>query len=813
MPRWGCLRPLPKNNDTVTNTTNIINTMKMKQNYKVNNLRFAISKSKFNASHVSDMIFRKEGRPMMNHLLRMVPLLGGKLSRNWAKTCFSFLKQLNLLHKHQGIKGTVKYLKICSVCLQQVCAGYRLPCLNPLGMRISRSRSGLPRIIPAHHRKMIRAGDVVVTRFWMTCFSLYRDFHFVGELKLSTITDPSTATSRASEVSRHLKSFITLYYKDQDRTFSKPGSVFQILKSGPQSTKADNEFSTHPRAVLRSLILLLKPSNSHLREALVGMLEYTNSLDILKMFHDFTDYFGNKLKPMYVWDRSEGRRVDKSDYKPRSRYLGRLSIKEEAAGKVRVFAMVDCWTQWALKPLHKKLFAVLSRMPQDGTFDQGRALRRVPFGKAPIYSFDLSAATDRLPLSLQKELLACAYSPEMAQNWATLMVGRDYKTPSEFLLGGIKRPDNYPSSVRYAVGQPMGALSSWAMLAITHHYILHYCAWTSSVKPVGEQFLEYSVLGDDIIIWNRRVAKRYLSVMRSIGVGIGIAKSIISEKGIGLEFAKRTVVRGVDVSPIPFTEQSAAHRSMAPMIQFAHKYKLSALKILRFLGYGYKVDPTKPSRVVKAIDTALSIPRTYKDLLLLFSTRYGYMDWKLEVSFPRSYVKRQLVSLVGQEVGNLIKEIRRTKFSLLMIDGSAQVSGIGPWRTEISVLQARMMESYSTQYLKVLVEHEMALTGLLHINSDIIEFYKGIYYDIPYTERQKLEPFPASWITLVARLFKAKKDLDEIQLDRLTNPKVSLPASPSYLEEARTIRLWNRWSKTLLQSGRIQGVAIKKLYQ
>jgi hypothetical protein len=26
-------------------------------------------------------------------------------------------------------------------------------------------------------------------------------------------------------------------------------------------------------------------------------------------------------------------------------YLGRLGLKDEPAGKVRVFAMVDCWTQ------------------------------------------------------------------------------------------------------------------------------------------------------------------------------------------------------------------------------------------------------------------------------------------------------------------------------------------------------------------------------------------------------------------------------------------------------------------------------------
>jgi len=34
-------------------------------------------------------------------------------------------------------------------------------------------------------------------------------------------------------------------------------------------------------------------------------------------------------------------------------YLGRLAFKEEAAGKLRVFAMVDVITQSLLEPLHQ----------------------------------------------------------------------------------------------------------------------------------------------------------------------------------------------------------------------------------------------------------------------------------------------------------------------------------------------------------------------------------------------------------------------------------------------------------------------------
>lgn len=56
---------------------------------------------------------------------------------------------------------------------------------------------------------------------------------------------------------------------------------------------------------------------------------------------------------------------------------GKLGIKQEAAGKVRVFAMIDPWSQWSLYPYHKGIFAILAKYPKiDGTFDQMRPLKR-----------------------------------------------------------------------------------------------------------------------------------------------------------------------------------------------------------------------------------------------------------------------------------------------------------------------------------------------------------------------------------------------------------------------------------------------------
>lgn len=55
-------------------------------------------------------------------------------------------------------------------------------------------------------------------------------------------------------------------------------------------------------------------------------------------------------------------------------YLGRLSLKEEAAGKIRVFAITDLVTQSLFSPLNDFIFGLLKSIPMDGTFDQGKPL-------------------------------------------------------------------------------------------------------------------------------------------------------------------------------------------------------------------------------------------------------------------------------------------------------------------------------------------------------------------------------------------------------------------------------------------------------
>jgi len=254
--------------------------------------------------------------------------------------------------------------------------------------------------------------------------------------------------------------------------------------------------------------------------------------------------------------------------------LGRLSRKVEAAGKVRIFALVDAFTQWILKPLHELIFTVLREIPQDGTFDQHRPLMPVLDeaikGGQRVASLDLSAATDRLPVLLQRLLLSQLLGEVYATTWMRLLVNRDY------------------SGLRYAVGQPMGALSSWAMLALTHHFIIQW-AWWRVCQSNGSQYYWYpwyAVLGDDVFLLGGPLIDEYQHIMSELGVSISHAKSILGTK-VTAEFAKAFFVGREDVSPISWTELAVARRSAAAALELRARHSSVTDKdLLRVLGVG-----------------------------------------------------------------------------------------------------------------------------------------------------------------------------------------------------------------------------------
>jgi hypothetical protein len=157
----------------------------------------------------------------------------------------------------------------------------------------------------------------------------------------------------------------------------------------------------------------------------------------------------------------------------------------------------------------------------------------------------------------------------LADTWAKLLTDRQYYYYRKTVRNGVDHV--IKGTVRYGVGQPMGALSSWAMLAITHHCIVQFSAWKAGVTKAGLWFADYAVLGDDVVIANKAVADAYLLVMNQMAVKVGLHKSLISTNG-SLEFAKRFVSKWVDASPIAIKEVLAAQASANVAINLARKW-------------------------------------------------------------------------------------------------------------------------------------------------------------------------------------------------------------------------------------------------
>lgn len=240
-------------------------------------------------------------------------------------------------------------------------------------------------------------------------------------------------------------------------------------------------------------------------------------------------------------------------YRFKNPSLQRLHNLYEAAGKVRTIAIVDYWTNFVLKPVHDWMFAILKLLPQDATFDQeGKVREFAGRGYTDVYSYDLKSATDLIPLALYRALFSWVFPEKILSLWFDLLVSRDFLVPRTTL----KSFPSHPRRIRYSTGQPMGALTSWASMALVHHALVLYAAVSAGVVTPQTllNFIDYMVLGDDIVIANKAVAEKYVALMKELQVPLSLAKSHISDLGM-FNFANQTFVKDVNVSPVSLREE------------------------------------------------------------------------------------------------------------------------------------------------------------------------------------------------------------------------------------------------------------------
>jgi len=414
-------------------------------------------------------------------------------------------ERIMLLIKNNGFNWTFLYLKEAMRLTVRYLAGTpdKL-CITKIRVRVD--HNGLPVIIPFPIRKLLSLEEEhgKITRAVLTLLSIFRVFPTKVKPDFTSITGEFTGLSQSLDGIAKLAKEFTRGFRFK---ISKV-SGFISESAGPNGKKATASCALDAIALMHNPTQLVAVYKVLFQTSSWLYITSLTSIIILGL-------------PMYF--------IQRLSISPKAQ-MGRLATVYDQAGKARVVALTNWWIQLCLLPLHESIFRFLRSIPMDGTFNQIAPIQRlIDFGLSDKFScFDLSSATDRLPMKLQVDILN-GLEKGLGDLWSDLLSFDWYYAKSTY---------------RYAVGQPMGAYSSWAMLALTHHLIIQLAS-----KQLGyREFDSYAVLGDDVVIQDDDVAAQYLSIMKTLGVGVNLSKTVVSTNL--LEFAKRLRTRTHDVSPI-----------------------------------------------------------------------------------------------------------------------------------------------------------------------------------------------------------------------------------------------------------------------
>lgn len=227
------------------------------------------------------MLSRKNSKPLLSHMLNVVMVSVGKLTDGWVSLTVVVITRAHKILQKQGLAGLVKYLKVCSVLVQQVIGGHVEHDLTSLGPRVSRSKSGLPRLLPVSARRKILQGDDRFIRHALTLFALYRVISYIGTLKTKTITNGRLVGLQGEHsLYPYISKFVGLFIRGTDHIGSLSSvKPFPIYTASPNALTRLGQHSTHHHSVLRSFFGLIKTGQIKI------LMEY---VDLLKVDHSFT---------------------------------------------------------------------------------------------------------------------------------------------------------------------------------------------------------------------------------------------------------------------------------------------------------------------------------------------------------------------------------------------------------------------------------------------------------------------------------------------------------------------------------------------
>jgi len=392
------------------------------------------------------------------------------------------------LLKNNGTVYTIKYLKRVRLhCTRYICG-------HPLfinDMMIGIDKEGWPKVFS--FLKPLVDGNLESLKYLFTILNFTRSWDLTGKewSKIKPDYDSITNESKMTHIipSGVINKFVQEYrLKSTHPEFDKLKDVYLSTKAGPNGPAT--------LSAQQDLLNFDYPMMDRL-------FKITTNDGIDFFSKNYSEAFNKMIKPSKL------------------RTLGKISFVKDPECKLRIIAISDYFSQLYLKPIHNKIMNKLQNLPCDRTYTQS------PFNKWEInnenfWSLDLSSATDRFPVELQKRLMARIFDMKLAQAWQSILQERVFSTPEGYQL-------------KYSTGQPMGTYSSWSVFTLTHHLVVYYCAQLCGYK----NFDQYIILGDDIVIKNDKVAKKYINIIKGLGVELSMQKTHVSSNTY--EFAKRWI--------------------------------------------------------------------------------------------------------------------------------------------------------------------------------------------------------------------------------------------------------------------------------
>lgn len=256
-------------------------------------------------------------------------------------------------------------------------------------------------------------------------------------------------------------------------------------------------------------------------------------------------------------------------------HFGRIQVLQEQGCKARVVFQPNARVQLCFYPLHKFL-AKLNRVlfPESCVEDQVSgvylALENLEAGN-DIHSVDLSSATDRFPRKFSLEILRDLGCDEHA------------RALEQICYEAMPCADS-DKDLRYEVGQPMGLYGSFPLFNLSN-LLVAACA-----QDIAERHIKstdklirfrggstFSILGDDIILSDERVAKTYRNLMFNLGCDISLSKTFSGKVGefAGFVFAPTSEGKYTAFRPYKVPEGT----KITNPLEFLHGLGSSAKKV------------------------------------------------------------------------------------------------------------------------------------------------------------------------------------------------------------------------------------------